>query len=109
MISCKNTTMAQLAQRLQQMAGAYIDHPVVDATGLSGGWDFLIGWTPRAVLEAAAKPPDADPGAAGAASDPNGGISVFDAVEKELGLKLVKQKKSIPVIVVDHVDEKPVQ
>jgi uncharacterized protein (TIGR03435 family) len=35
------------------------------------------------------------------------GLSVFDAVEKELGLKLVKQTRSIPVIVVDHVDEKP--
>ncbi len=39
------------------------------------------------------------------ASDPSG-ISLFKAVEKELGLKLVKQKRSIPVIVVDHVDEK---
>jgi uncharacterized protein (TIGR03435 family) len=37
------------------------------------------------------------------------GISVFEAVEKELGLKLVKQKRSIPVIVVDHVDEKPLE
>jgi len=36
-------------------------------------------------------------------------ISVFEAVEKELGLKLVKQKRSIPVIVVDHVNEKPVE
>ncbi len=109
MIACKNTTMTQLAQLLQQRAGAYMDHPVVDATGLEGGWNFLIGWTPRAVLEAPAKP-SADPSAAPAvAADPNGGISVFDAVEKELGLKLVKQKKSIPVIVVDHVAEKPVQ
>ena len=33
------------------------------------------------------------------ASVPNG-ISVFDAVESELGLKLVKQKRTIPVIVV---------
>ncbi len=46
--------------------------------------------------------------AAGEASDPNG-ISAFEAVEKELGLKLVRQKRSIPVIVVDHVDEKPVE
>jgi uncharacterized protein (TIGR03435 family) len=28
---------------------------------------------------------------------------------KELELKLVKQKRSIPVIVVDHVDEKPIK
>jgi uncharacterized protein (TIGR03435 family) len=108
MLSCKNTTMAQLAQLLQAGAGAYIDHPVVDATGLSGGWNFLLGWTPRAVLEKAAPNPDPNSTAPSVAADPNGGISVFDAVEKELGLKLVKQKKSIPIIVVDHVDDKPV-
>jgi len=41
------------------------------------------------------------------AADPNG-ITVFDAMERELGLKLVKQRKAIPVIVVDHVNEKPI-
>jgi uncharacterized protein (TIGR03435 family) len=106
MFACKNLTMAELAQRLT-LAGGFIDHPVVDATGLSGGWDFVMGWTQRAVLEKAAANPDG--GTTGVAADPSGGISVFDAMEKELGLKLVKEKKSIPVIVVDHVDEKPVQ
>lgn len=108
MTACKNTTMAQLAQALQQRAGAYMDHPVVDATGLEGGFDFSMGWTPRQILEAPAKT-DAGASVAGVPGDPSGGISVFDAMEKELGLKLVKQKKTIPVIVVDHVDDKPVQ
>ena len=107
MISCKNTSMAELAQNLQQMANAYIDHPIVDATGLQGGWDFLVGWTAKAALQAAPSPnPNQPAGAVAEATDPNG-ISVFEAVEKELGLKLVKRKESIPVIVVDHVDEKP--
>jgi uncharacterized protein (TIGR03435 family) len=107
MIACKNTTMAELAQNLQQMANAYIDHPIVDATGLDGGWDFLVGWTPKAMLRtqrAAGVDPSA--GAPADTSDANG-ITAFEAVERELGLKLVKQKRSIPVIVVDHVDEKP--
>lgn len=109
MIGCKNTTMAELAENLQQMAGAYIDHPIVDATGLHGGWNLLVGWTPRKALQAAQAPnPNQPAGAVAEASDPNS-ISVFEAVEKELGLKLVKQKRSIPVIVVDHVDEKPIQ
>jgi uncharacterized protein (TIGR03435 family) len=108
MIGCKNISMAELADNLQQMANAYIDHPVVDATGLEGGWDFLMGWTARAALQAPQAPnPNSPPGAIAEASDPNG-ISVFEAVEKELGLKLVKQKRSIPVIVVDHVNEKPI-
>ena len=110
MISCKNTTMAELAQNLQQQADAYIDHPIVDATGLQGGWNFLIGWTPKQLLQAPQAPnPNQPPGSIVEASDPSGGISVFDAVQKELGLKLVKQTRSIPVIVVDHVLEKPIE
>jgi len=109
MIACKNTTMGELAQNLQQMANAYIDHPVVDATTLEGGWNFLMGWTPKAILEKPPTPnPDPTAAAIGGAADPNG-ISVFEAVERELGLKLVKQKRSVPVIVVDHVDEEPIQ
>jgi uncharacterized protein (TIGR03435 family) len=91
---------------LQQNANACIDHPIVNATGLDGGWDCLIGWTPKAQLQARPQSPGADTGAVAEASAPDG-ISVFDAVERELGLKLVKEQRSIPVIVVDHVDEKP--
>ena len=81
----------------------------MDATGLEGGWDFLIGWTPKGMLQARQTPNQDKPASVlPEASEPNG-ISVFEAVEKELGLKLVKQKRSIPVIVVDHVLEKPVE
>jgi uncharacterized protein (TIGR03435 family) len=97
--------MAELAQNLARMANAYIDHPIVDGTGLQGGWNFLIGWTPRGMLQAQA--PNSTPNSE--AYDPSGGISVFDALERELGLKLVKQTRSIPVLVVDHVDEKPIE
>jgi len=109
MIGCKNTTMAELAQNFQQMANAYIDHPIVDATGLEGGWDFVMGWTSKNNLHTpppAGAVPNAQPGAITEASDSND-ITAFEALEKELGLKLVKQKHSIPVIVVDHVNEKP--
>ena len=107
MIGCKNVSMAELAQNLHRMAGAYIDHPIVDATGLEGGWNFLMGWTPKGTLQGPRAPnPEAPGGAVPEASDPNG-ISVFEAVEKQLGLKLVKQKRAVPVIVVDHVREKP--
>jgi uncharacterized protein (TIGR03435 family) len=106
MISCRNTSMAELAQNLARMANAYIDHPIVDATGLEGGWNFLVGWTPKGMLQAPAPNPNQPSGAIAEASDPSG-ISVFEAVQKELGLKLAKQTRSIPVIVVDHVNEKP--
>ena len=107
MIACKNTTMVELAQNLQQMANAYIDHPIVDATGLEGGWDFLIGWTPKGMLPTPTAPNPNAP--AGAETADASGLSVWEAVQKELGLKLVKQTRSIPVIVVDHLDEKPIE
>ena len=99
--------MADLAQSLQQMANAYIDHPVVDSTGLSAGWDFLMGWTPKAMMQPTPQSPQTA-GTTTEAAVPEG-ITVFDAMEKELGLKLVKQRRSISVIVVDHVDEKPIE
>ena len=107
MVGCKSTTMAELAYNLAQFASAYIDHPIVDSTGLAGEWDFTMGWTPRAAYEAQQPKPSGD-GTVVEASAPSG-ITVFQAVEEELGLKLVKQKRTIPVIVVDHVNEKPVE
>jgi uncharacterized protein (TIGR03435 family) len=98
---CVNTTMAELADNLPTWAGGYFDHPAFDATGVSGGYDFVLSWTPKAQLH----PVSANPNDASAASDP-GGMSVFEAVEK-LGLKLDQQKRMIPVTVIDHLEEKP--
>jgi uncharacterized protein (TIGR03435 family) len=103
--SCKNTTMAEFATNVQQWAGGYIDHPVVDTSGLEGGWDFTLYWTPRGALQAPPRPAGA-PGDVVAAADP-GGLTVFEAIERELGLKLEVQKHPIPVTVVDHLEEKP--
>ena len=48
-----------------------------------------------------------DGGAANDVSDPVGGVSLLEAVEKQLGLKLVEQKRPVPVLVIDHIEEKP--
>ncbi len=105
-MSCKNTTMEEFAVHLPQWAGLYIDHPVVDGSGLQGGWDFILGWTPKTMMPAVPLPDkNMSPGETAAP----GGITVFEAMKQELGLKLVKQKRSIPVIVVDHVDTQPLR
>ena len=114
--NCQNITMAQFADQLQMIAGSYISHPVVDATGLEGAWDFTLSFSPIApgqlagLLNGARGAPPV--GAAGAgditASDPiGGGASLFDAVEKQLGLKLEKERRTYPVFVIDHIEEKP--
>jgi uncharacterized protein (TIGR03435 family) len=104
MTGCTNTSMGEFAENMLRMAPAYFDHPVVDETGIEGGWNFFIGWTPRAMLQQA----DNSNQPAGTAADPTT-ITFFEAVERELGLKLVKQTRRYPVIVVDHIEEKPVE
>ena len=47
--------------------------------------------------------------AAGEASDPNGALSLFDAVNRQLGLKLVKQRRPLPALVIEHVEQKPTE
>jgi uncharacterized protein (TIGR03435 family) len=103
--TCQNTTIAEFAQNIAQWAGGYIDHPVVDTTGIPGGWDFSLYWTPRGNLQAPPRPAGAG-GDVVSALDP-GGLSVFEAIEKELGLKLEVGKHLVSVTVVDHLDEKP--
>jgi uncharacterized protein (TIGR03435 family) len=110
MIGCKNTSMGEFAEDLQAFASGYIDHPIVDATGLDGSWNFLVGWTPREMIQKLQGQNSSQPGGAMTAEAPDPtGMTVFEAVDKELGLKLVKQKRSYPVMVVDHLEEKPVE
>ena len=66
-------------------------NPVVDVTGLSGAWDFNLRWTGRGAL-------------ASAGAD---GVTLFDAIDKQLGLKLELGKAPIPVVVVESVNEQP--
>ncbi|HEX4275009.1 MAG TPA: TIGR03435 family protein [Bryobacteraceae bacterium] len=106
LISCQNTTMAQFASQLQPLAPDNFSYPVADATGLNGGWDFTLSFTPSWMLGAAGPATDAGPGAA-VASEPSGALSLADAIGKQLGLKLEMRKRMLPVVVIDHMEEKP--
>jgi uncharacterized protein (TIGR03435 family) len=110
-VTCQNITMAQFADQLQIIGGSYIRYPVVDGTALEGAWDFTITFSPIPPSQLAGlrgAPPAVPAAGAGLeASDPIGGTSLFDAVEKQLGLKLEMQKRAYPVFVIDHIEEKP--
>ena len=68
---------------------------VIDETALDGRYDFTLRWTPAPA--AAADASSADRGA-------DSGPSIFTALEEQLGLTLVATKRSVRVIVIDHIE-----
>lgn len=82
-------TMGDLADGLQ----IYADRPVVDKTGLTGTYDYRMEATPGFRINNNPELSD---------------MSVFTAVQEQLGLKLESQKASVEILVVDHM-EKPTE
>jgi uncharacterized protein (TIGR03435 family) len=71
-----------------------VDRPVIDRTGLTGAFDFSLEWSfarDGAQPEAVLNPDDDGPG-------------FFQALEKQLGLKLVSATALVDVLVIDHVE-----
>jgi uncharacterized protein (TIGR03435 family) len=87
----RNATMDQLAGSLSGIIG--LDHPLVDRTGLSGGFDFTLAW--------AQQPAGAAP--SGEVSDPLG-PTPLQALRDQLGLKLESARGRVKVLVVDSVE-----
>jgi uncharacterized protein (TIGR03435 family) len=108
LISCQNMTMTQIGDEFQHIAAGFIYSPVLDATGIRGSWDFTLSFS-SADLVKGSTAGSGDAAASGAASEPNGALSLFDAVNKQLGLKLEKEKRPVPVLVIDHIEEKPTE
>jgi uncharacterized protein (TIGR03435 family) len=112
LITCQNVTMAYFASRLQGLAGGYVRAPALDATGLEGGWNFTLNFAPIGLFQNAISGRGGDAGPAGggaaSASEPNGALSLAEAISGQLGLKLEMKKRPLPVLVIDHVEEKPI-
>jgi uncharacterized protein (TIGR03435 family) len=110
MLTCQNVTMAEFAERLQNM-GPGLNWPVIDATGLEGGWDLNVIFNQGGQMMFAARGGGemAQPVGAPAASDPSGMQTIFEAVEKQLGLKLESRKRTAAVVVIDHIEQKPTE
>lgn len=113
LVTCQNMTMAQFADRLPSLASGYIRTPVLDATGIEGAYDFTFNFSPIGAIQGGGgRGGDTGGAAAGAggalsASEPTGALSLLDALPRQLGLKLELEKRPMPVLVIDHAEEKP--
>lgn len=64
-----------------------LGRPMIDATGLTGTFDFLLEFTPESTT----------------ASDPDG-PRFEQALREQLGLKLQSRKSAMDVLVLDHIE-----
>ena len=82
-INFKGAFMSDLATALSDP----VQRPVIDKTGLKGHSDLTLKWTDDA-------------------ADPSGGptLSVFTALEEQLGLKLQPAKGPVETLVIDHAE-----
>ena len=71
---------------LAQVLGGPAGRPVMDKTGVSGGFDIDLKWR------------SAPDGAAG-----GDGVEIFTAVQEQLGLKLVSDEAQLDVIVIEKI------
>jgi uncharacterized protein (TIGR03435 family) len=76
-------TMTQLAQGLSPL----VNRPVVDRTGLTGGYDLVVEYAPNEL-----------------GSETAAGASIFTALQEQLGLKLESTTGPVDVLVVDHAE-----
>jgi uncharacterized protein (TIGR03435 family) len=113
LVTCENMTMKQLAQNLPMIAGGYIQGATVyDETGIEGAFDFTLNFSGAGMVGGPGRGGRGGEGGAGGlteASDPGGGITLYEAIEKQLGLKLDQTKRPAQVLVIDRIDQKPTE
>ncbi len=94
----RNISMSDFSERLARRPIS-VDRPVVDKTGLTGGYDFELRFANSAAgLKSALE--DIDRGT---------GQSIFTVLREQLGLRLESQREPLPVLVVESVSENPTE
>jgi uncharacterized protein (TIGR03435 family) len=86
--------MADLCQRVGYSATG---RPVIDKTGLTGKYDFTLSY------DMAKRSDSLSP----AASDPL--LTIEQAVEQQLGLRLVESREPLDTVVIDRAERVPVE
>ena len=98
-VRVRNASIPEFAMVMKNV----LDRPVLDQTGLTDRYDFVLKWTPDESQYGGRVPPPST-GDNAANADPLPGL--FTAIQEQLGLKLDATKAPTKVMVIDSV-EKP--
>jgi uncharacterized protein (TIGR03435 family) len=85
---------------LAGLLGLILDRPVIDKTGITNYFEIHLKFSPDD--SAAPRPATADPGALAAVRAPDA-PGIFQAMQEQIGLKLVPAKGPVDVLVIDHI------
>jgi uncharacterized protein (TIGR03435 family) len=102
-IVAKGLRINGLVALLSLAAGALGSRQVIDQTGLAGGYDIALTYTPEALSAAALAQRQGGAPAMAAGVDPNG-PNLFQALQDQLGLKLESRKLPLDIMVIDHIE-----
>lgn len=91
-LGARSVTLAFMADAL---ANGTAGRAMVDRTGLTGTYDFLLEYAPE---------PERGPGAPDTPPADLPGPTFVDAVREQLGIKLESQKAPVEMLVVDHIE-----
>jgi uncharacterized protein (TIGR03435 family) len=96
-VEMEGGTLSMLAGLL----GMVLDRPVIDKTGFTNYFEIHLVFSPDD--SAAPRLATADPGAPAAVRAPDA-PGIFQAIQEQLGLKLVPAKGPVDVLVIDHIE-----
>ena len=93
-LRCQNVSMADLVELVRRE----FDRPLIDKTGLAGGFDFSLNYTSQppgmpAEVAAALDVPNQDPA-----------LPVAAALREQLGLRVVPAKEQVGTLVIDYAE-----
>jgi uncharacterized protein (TIGR03435 family) len=94
------TAARQPLSTLISYLGRILQQPVVDETGLTGTFDFHLAYA------ASRAPERVDATALPEASEP--APTIVQAVEKQLGLRMERRRMPVDILVIDHIERRPV-
>jgi uncharacterized protein (TIGR03435 family) len=99
LMNAGSTTLDQFANSL----GLNVGRIVQNKTGLTGRYDIELSWTPEGRGGGPAGAPGGAPAPGGFPAPDASGVSIFTAIQEQLGLKLDSTRAPIEVLVIDSV------
>jgi uncharacterized protein (TIGR03435 family) len=96
---------AQSAQELAGILSGQVGRPVIDGTGLVGKYDFTLAF----VTTASQGPPVPMRGSEASTPENAPGVTIFGAVEQQLGLRLELTTRMPDVLIVDSATRVPTE